>query len=86
MRQVIWNKIQSNKSSKDDYYAVLHDALFDELEINSPTDQQIKKLYDFIPMNIVYNGAAYGFGDTCVREELHEFIRFNLEKIKEHIK
>lgn len=86
MRKVIWDKLQSNKDSKDDCYAVLHDALVDVLDIESPTDEQIKKLYDFIPMIIIYNGAAYGFGDTCVREELHEFIRDNLEQVKELMK
>ena len=86
MREVIWDELQRYKDSKDDCRAALHDALVDVLEIQSPSDEQIKRLYDNIPMIIVYNGAACGFGDTCVREDLREFIRHNLEQVKDLMK
>lgn len=86
MRNVIWSKLQSNVDSKEDCDAVLHDALVTELDLQKPTEKQIKKLYDIIPMIIIYDGVAYGFGDTCVREEVHLFIRENLELVKEAIK
>lgn len=86
MRTVMWSKLQSKTDSKEDCDAVLHDALVTELDLQKPTDEQIKKLYDIVPMITIYNGVAYGFSDTCVREELHEFIRENLEQVKEAIK
>lgn len=43
MRKVIWDTLQSNKDTKDDCHAVLHDAIVDVLDIEYPTDEQIKK-------------------------------------------
>lgn len=86
MHAILWSKLQSNSVSKEDCDAVLHDALMEELDIESPADEQIKKLFDIIPMNVIYEGDSYGFGDTCVREQVHLFIRENLEQVKEVIK
>ena len=86
MHDVIWVKLQSNTDSKEDCDAVLHDALVTELDLQKPTDEQIKKLFDITPMNVIYEGVSYGFADTCVREQVHLFIRENLEQVKEAIK
>lgn len=86
MHEIIWNKLQSSTDSKEDCDAVLHDALVTELDLSSPTDKQIKKLFDIIPMNVICEGDSYGFADTCVREQVHLFIRENLELVKETTK
>lgn len=86
MCTVIWDKLQTDADRKEDCDAVLHDALVTELDLSSPTDEQIKKLFDIIPMNVIYEGDSYGFADTCVREQVHLFIRENLELVKETIK
>lgn len=39
-----------------------------------------------IPMITIHRGAFYGFGNTLVREELREFIRNNLDQVKELMK
>lgn len=86
MKQVLWDKITDT-----DFNDVAHDAIVDVLEESFTNDEtiinsRIKQLYFELPMPIIYDGFAYGFGDTEVRESLHEYIRENkltlLEKIK----
>lgn len=86
MHDVIWNNLNIDKERKRDCSDVLYDAFVDELNIRCPTDNQIKKLFNIIPLKIINEALYWGFSDTVVREQIHLFIRENLELVKITIK
>jgi hypothetical protein len=85
--QQIWN-IVSQPENESGVFDVLHDAIVDELPEKLVTDAKlmdirIKSLFAELPFEIITDGIVNGFGDTCVRENIHEFIRSNKERILE---
>ncbi|MDO9179063.1 MAG: hypothetical protein Q7U16_12230 [Agitococcus sp.] len=67
----------SHSDFKGSDIGVFKDAL---LHIKGPvpaTAEQQKVLFFMLPDSIIGPGIAYGFGDTEVRESVHEFVEQN---------
>lgn len=60
----------------------IHDCCSDIMGV-SPTDGQIKKIYDVLPDDVIHLGMQFGFGDTEVGDDAYRFIEDNKALIKE---
>lgn len=68
-------------SDKESEFYDFHDAITFNMTIEKATQEQVKELFLMIPSEIFGLGIHYGFSDTEVRDNLHEFVRDNLTEI-----
>jgi hypothetical protein len=57
-----------------------------QLEVEDPTNEQIKMLFLMIPDDLFGMGVSYGFGDSVARDNLYEFVENNIDLIKSKLR
>lgn len=67
-------------------FSTIHDSLVEFLNIDSPTIEEQKIVFDLLPQHIIGGGISWGFNDTEVRDNIYVFIRENAELIQEKIR
>lgn len=66
-------------------FSNFHDCLTSYLDIDEPTDEQIKTLYLMIPDDMFGLGISWGFGDSVLRDNLSKYVQDNIELIKQKL-
>lgn len=72
VRDAYWAATDPNSSEFDG----LHDVL-NVVCGSNPTDEQVHKLYNMLPAEVIGEGVKWGFTDTVVRDAIHEFVSEN---------
>ncbi|MDO8728368.1 MAG: hypothetical protein Q7K26_00585 [bacterium] len=54
----------------------LHDVLSNICK-RDPTDEQVRRLFNMLPAEVIGEGVKLSFTDTVVGDEIHEFVREN---------
>lgn len=72
------NKYKTKLSSNhvfvaDDAYNMIHDCYYDVFGL-TPSDIEIVKIYNSLPIEIKLLAERWGWGDTEVRSEIFKFI------------
>lgn len=61
-------------------FASLHDALNYICE-RDPSDEQVRRLFNMLPSEVIGDGVKWGFTDTVVGDAIHEFVRENKSNV-----
>lgn len=72
---------ESSLIDSNEFY-VFHDSLIVLCGIQSPSDSQLKALFDLLPGGVFGRGIQWGFGDTEVRDEIWTYVEKNVELVK----
>ncbi|RMW17481.1 hypothetical protein [Pseudomonas syringae group genomosp. 7] len=75
--QAYWDHTSPSSGERDEF----HDTLIAWGFTNHPSEEQQKALLFMLPQHIVGHGIAWGFEDTDVRSQIHDFISENKEAI-----
>ena len=67
----------------DDEWAFsrLHDVLVDTVARNGLSREQLKAVFMLLPASLIGKGISWGFTDTEVGDDMHEFVEDNRETI-----
>ena len=63
-------------------YAGLHDVLYD-LTSRNFTNKELDEIIEKLPLHIQAEGFAWGFDDTCVRDQVYVWYRDNILEERE---
>ncbi len=70
-------------SDEDEFYDI-HDSISELLGVE-PSKEQLKRVFDSLPVDIIGSGIQWGFNDTVVRDSVYCYIRDNAGAIKEQL-
>jgi len=74
-----------NTDRSDSDLHVLSDALSVAEIVRAPSIDQQRILFMMLPANIFGQGVAWGFSDTEVRDQIHEFVAENRETVTQAV-
>jgi len=85
-----WDRLELFKNTfwdsmeNDEEIYPFFDAIYEYFNFQ-PTTEQVKITFFLIGNSLFSDGLKFGFDDTIVRENLHNFIEQNIDLIKEKI-
>lgn len=84
VREAYWDNTENKRSEFGNLYdCVLEAAGYTSFEL--VTESKVKALLLALPNSIVGQGITWGFGDSVVRDDLHEFCRDNKQIVLQAI-
>lgn len=66
-------------------FCSIYDSLVEYLNIDEPTDEQLKIVFNMLDRHTIGQGISWGFSDTEVRDNIYVFIKDNVSKIQEKL-
>jgi len=81
VRRAYWD----NTDKSDLALCVLSDALRAAEIVRVPNIEQQRILFMMLPANVFGQGVAWGFSDTEVRGQIHEFVAENHEAVTQAV-
>lgn len=66
-------------------FATIHDSLVEFLNMENPSLEEQKVVFDLLPQYVIGLGISWGFDDTEVRDKIYVFVRENVELIQKQI-
>lgn len=76
VRDAYWSATDADSNE----FSSMHDACTQFLGRELSHDQ-LKRVFDYLPGEIIGSGIKWGFDDTVVRDNIYEYIRDNAEAI-----